>query len=63
VSNLLNDKGVTYEDINALENDELREKYEIQSVPVLILLDENDNVVDKVNGYDPEGIERLVSQI
>ena len=63
VSNLLNDLGVTYEEINAMENDELREKYKIQSVPVLILLDDDGNEVERVNGFDPEATRDLVSKM
>jgi thioredoxin 1 len=63
VTNILDELEVEYESVNALENEELREKYDIQSVPVLILLDDEGKFVDRVNGYDPIGIERLTAKM
>lgn len=62
ISNILNDQGIEYEEINALENEEMREKYEIQSVPVTILLD-GDKVIDRVNGFNPVAIDSLLSKM
>jgi thioredoxin 1 len=63
VSNILNELNVPYEEIDAIENEELRLRYDIQSVPVLILLDDNNKEIGRVNGYDPVGIEQLTSQM
>jgi thioredoxin 1 len=63
VSNILNELNVTYEEIDAIENEDLRLKYDIQSVPVLILLDDNNKEISRVNGYDPIGIEQLTAQM
>jgi glutaredoxin len=63
VTNILNELEVEYQDINALENEDLREQFNIQSVPVLILLDDKDTEVGRVNGYDPIGIEQITAQM
>lgn len=62
ISNILNDKGIEYEEINALENEEMRIKYEIQSVPVTILLSE-DEVIDRVNGFNPVALDDLLAKM
>lgn len=63
VSNFLNDKGIDYTAYNVLEDFNETEKYFIMSTPVTILLDDNDNEVERVVGYDPEQLEELVSQL
>lgn len=59
ISNILNDRGIEYEEINAIENEEMRDKYEIQSVPVTILLD-GETEIDRVNGFNPVALESLL---
>jgi thioredoxin 1 len=51
VTNYLNDKSVTYTEINVYEDTETANKFNIQSVPVVVLLD-NDNVEEMVFGYN-----------
>lgn len=62
ISNILNDKGIVYEEVDAIENEEMRLKYEIQSVPVTILL-EDDEVIDRVNGFNPVAIDSLLAKM
>jgi glutaredoxin len=63
VGNLLNDKEVEYEEVDVTEDEEIREKYDIHSVPVLILVDDQEQIVGRVNGLNPTAIEELLSKI
>lgn len=63
VTNYLNDKGVETVNINVYEDGETANKYRIQTSPVLILVDDNEDVVDQVFGYNPDGIEDLLSKL
>lgn len=62
VSNLLNEKEVEFIEVDVTDDEEVREKYDISSVPVLILLDDNENVVGRVNGLNPPAIEELLTK-
>lgn len=62
VSNLLIDKGVEHKEINVYEDGETANKFNIQSVPVLVLLNGED-VEEMVFGYNPEGIDQLLSKL
>lgn len=57
LTNYLISLGVAFEEVEI--NDEIIEKYDITGVPVLILLDDNDNVVDKVVGFNPSDTEKV----
>jgi thioredoxin 1 len=62
VSDYLNRKGVEYEEINVLDekNAELANKFKIQSVPVLVLVDDNGEFVDQAFKFNPAEIDRLI---
>jgi thioredoxin 1 len=62
VGNYLNDKGVTYTEVNVYEDGETANKYSIQSVPVLLLLNGED-VEEMVFGYKVEEIDQLLSKM
>jgi thioredoxin 1 len=62
VGNFLNDKGVTYQEVNVYEDAETANKYNIQSVPVLVLVN-GDDVEEMVFGYKPDEIEQLLSKL
>lgn len=62
VANYLNEKQVEAEEVNVYEDADLANMYNIQSVPVLMLLDGED-VEDMVIGYNPDEIDRLLSNI
>lgn len=46
----LNNVEITSVDINDSSNTELVKKYEVRSVPTIIVLDENDNIITKFIG-------------
>ena len=62
VSNYLKSKGVEYEEINVHDekNAELANKFNIQSVPVLVLVDDNGEFVDQAFKFNPAEIDRLI---
>jgi thiol-disulfide isomerase/thioredoxin len=43
-------EGIEIEPIDCTENEELVEKYGIVSLPVLIILDDNDNIIKRFDG-------------
>lgn len=61
VGNLLDDKGVIYQEINVYEDAETANKYNIQSVPVLVLLN-GEEVEEMSFGYNPDEIEKLLTK-
>ena len=64
VSNYLNDKGVEpNEQHNIMEDMDSAIKYGVMSVPVLILLDEEGNEVQRSIGFKPNEIEQMISQL
>ena len=63
VSNFLNSQNVTYEVVDATEQPEVASQYGIMSVPVTILLDDNGNEVARSNGFKPDELENLISQL
>ena len=46
----LNNVEITSVDINDSSNTELVKKYEVRSVPTIMVLDENDNIITKFIG-------------
>lgn len=63
VGQLLDSTGVEYETKNIATDESVIEKYDIMSVPVVILQDDEGNEVQRVKGFDKEAIEALVDQI
>lgn len=61
----LNDKGIEAEEYNVYDEKdaETANKYNVQSVPVLILVDDNEDVVDQVIGFNEEEIDKLLAQL
>jgi thioredoxin 1 len=62
VGNFLNDQGVQYTEINVYEDAETANKFNIQSVPVVVLLD-GDDVEDMIFGYQPEQLNELINKL
>lgn len=62
MSNFLHDKGVDYKELDVEEDAQLAVKYGIAGVPTLLLVDENDEVLDRVVGFNPSNIEELLSK-
>jgi thioredoxin 1 len=62
VGSYLNDKEVKYKEINVYEDAETANKYNIQSVPVVILLN-GENVEEMVFGYDEGQLDQLLNKL
>lgn len=60
VKNFLAGKNIEYKDVNAFESPEIAGKYDIASVPVLILLDEKGEEVKRSKGFNPPEIEEIL---
>lgn len=63
VENFLNDKGVVTEKVNPFSDPKLAVKFGITSVPVTILLDDEENELQRSIGFKPDQLEDLVSQL
>lgn len=53
----------SYERVNPFDDPHLAVKYDIGSVPTLILVDENGNEIARSVGFNPPEIEKLISQL
>jgi thioredoxin 1 len=62
VTNFLNDQGVQYKEINVYEDTDTANKFNIQSVPVVVLLDD-ENVEEMVFGYDVDQLNQLINKL
>ncbi len=63
VQNYLDDKGVIVEKINPMDNPEIAAQYDIGSVPVTILIDDNDEEVQRVVGFNPNGLDEIINKL
>jgi len=63
VENFLQDQNVEYDKINIEENPETSMQYGVMSVPVTLLLDDNGLEVDRVIGFNPPEIEKLIEKL
>lgn len=63
VQNVLDSKGVEALSIDAFEQPDMSAKYDIGSVPTLILVDEDGNEIERSVGFNPPEIEKLISQL
>lgn len=65
MANYLNDKGVETENYNVYDEKdaEVANQYNIQTVPVLLLLDIDGAVLDSSLGYNPDEIDQLISKL
>ncbi len=43
-------KDICFEEIDVEENEEIAEKYGVRSLPTTVFIDENDNILSKLNG-------------
>lgn len=62
VGSFLDAKGVDYDVLN-IANETVIDKYNIMSVPVTILLDENNNEIKRSVGFNPSELEEIVTQV
>lgn len=63
LENFLNIQTIPHESVDIMKNTDLAVKYGIMSVPVTILLNENGEEVDRANGFNPEKLNELISQL
>lgn len=63
VTNYLNEKEVNFDSINVMDNPDVASDYGVMSVPVTILLDSNNNEIQRVNGFKPNELDEMVSQL
>jgi thioredoxin 1 len=64
VSNYLNDKGVSYENVDVEKNPDLALKFDIgMSVPVTILVDDNGNEIKRSRGFRPNELEDIINSL
>lgn len=63
VKNWLNNNDVKYEEINVQEKGEYIEKYNIMSTPVVLLMDDSGNEVERVSGFNPSQLEEMIEQL
>lgn len=63
VQNLLDDNDVSVEKINPFDNPELAVKYDIGSVPVTILLNDDGIEVQRSIGFKPNELEEIISKL
>jgi glutaredoxin len=58
----LNDEQVEYETINMSEKPEYQEKYDVMGAPTVLLFDDEE-VIAKATGFNPEVLETLIEQL
>jgi thioredoxin 1 len=63
VENFLADNNVKAEKVNPFDNPKLAAKFMISSVPVTILLDDEDNELGRSRGFNPAELESLITQL
>lgn len=62
VKQYLDNAEVEYETVNMSEQPEYQEKYDVMGAPTILLLDE-DEVIAKVTGFNPETLDTLIEQL
>jgi thioredoxin-like negative regulator of GroEL len=64
VNNFLEDNAddikVEIQEVNPFDEPELAGQYEIQGIPVLILVDEEGKKIKKTKGFNPEQLEDII---
>jgi thioredoxin 1 len=61
VAAYLDEKNIPYQPINVMDEDpEIMVKYDIMSVPVTILLDDDGNIIERSIGYKPNELDKIV---
>lgn len=63
VSRYLESKGVEYERVVASDDPDKASEYMVMAVPVVVLLDDNGAVLNRITGYKPEELDKLIQQL
>lgn len=63
VENFLQDQEVRYDKVNIEDSPEVAMQYGVMGVPATILLDDNGLEVDRVIGFNPAGLQKLINQL
>lgn len=59
----LQNANVEYDKINIEDNPEVAVQYGVMGVPVLLLLDDNGEEIDRVVGFNPREIDILINKL
>ncbi|MCB5367036.1 hypothetical protein LIP24_10365 [Collinsella aerofaciens] len=59
---MLDGLGVPYTAINVEDHPEVAAKYGVMAAPVLVLLDDQDNEIDRVEGFYRDKVEQLLEK-
>lgn len=62
VKQYLDNEQVEYETINMSDHPEYLEKYDVMGAPTVLLLDE-DEVIVKTTGFNPQVLETMIEQL
>lgn len=63
VENFLNENNINAEKINPFNDPDKAAKYDIGSVPVTILLDDEGNEIKRSIGFKPNELEELIKKL
>ena len=63
VSNYLNDNAIDYDEVNISQDKTAIEKFNIMGTPVTILTDDHGVEYARVVGYDPDGLDEIITQL
>ncbi|MGD6876984.1 thioredoxin family protein [Bacillus infantis] len=63
VKNLLASEEVDHQLIDVHENPEVAAKYGVMSTPVILLVDEKGEVVERSRGFNPAELENMISKL
>ena len=63
VSNYLNDNAIDYDEVNISQDKTAIEKFNIMGTPVTILTDDHGVEYARVVGYDPVGLDEIITQL
>lgn len=63
VENLLQDQGVQYVSVNVQEKPEVAGQYGVMGTPVVILLDSNDEEIQRSIGFKPDELEEMINKL
>lgn len=63
VGQFLSNQGVEFETVDVSKNPDMAVKYDIMSTPVVILLDESGEEVERSAGFNPGQLEEMINKL